>query len=55
MAELAQKRPDELIDPNAREAYFAVGKELGYLPLGMLPDEEFETYREAPGALEERL
>ena len=55
VAELAQKRPDELIDPNAREAYFTVGKELGYLPLGMLPDEEFETYREAPGTLEERL
>ena len=55
VAELAQKRPDELIDPSAREAYFAVGKDLGYLPLGMLPDEEFEIYREAPGALEERL
>ena len=30
------------------------GEELGYLPLGMLPDETFEVYREAPGTLEER-
>lgn len=26
---------------------------MDYYPLGMLPDESFEAYREAPGSLEE--
>ena len=30
------------------------GEELSYHPLGMLSDEAFEAYREAPGTLEER-
>ena len=53
-AELAEKKLDELVDPTAREAYYAIGQELEYHPLGMLPDEIFEAYREAPGTLEER-
>ena len=53
--ELAEKRPDELEDPTARELYFAIGKELDCYPLGTLPDEHLEAYREAPGTLEERL
>ena len=40
LLELVSKRTDELIDPNAIEAYHAVGQQLGCLPLGMLPDEE---------------
>ena len=31
-----------------------MGKEFDHLPLGMLPDETFEAYREQPGTLEER-
>ena len=54
VAELADKRPDELVDKNAREAYYAIGQELDFYPLGMLPDETFEAYRDAPGTLEER-
>ena len=40
LLELVSKRTDELIDPNAIEAYHEVGQQLGCLPLGMLPDEE---------------
>ena len=54
VAELAEKKLDELVDPMAREAYYAIGNELGYLPLGMLPEETLEAYREMPGTLEER-
>ena len=51
----AQKnRPDELVDPKARELYFVIGQELDHYPLGSLPDEQLEAYREAPGTLEER-
>ena len=31
-----------------------IGKELDFHPLGMLPDETFEEYRDNPGTLEER-
>ncbi len=34
------KKVDELLDPNANEAYHAIGQVLGYLPLGMLPNAE---------------
>ena len=54
VAELAEKRPDELIDPKAKALYFAIGEEVGYFPLGMLPDEIIDAYREQPGTLEER-
>jgi len=54
VAELAQKRPDELTDPKARAAYFAIGEEVEYYPLGVLPDEVLDAYRDAPGTLEER-
>ncbi len=54
VADLALKRPDELIDPKAKEPYFALGEELEYYPLGMLPDEIVDAYREEPGTLEER-
>ena len=40
LLELLDKSADELMDPNAWEAYQAIGKELGYQPLGMLPDAE---------------
>ncbi len=40
LLELLDKSADELMDPNAWEAYQAIGKELGYQPLGMLPDTE---------------
>ena len=29
------------------------GQELGYYPLGMLPDDAFELFRESPGTLDE--
>jgi len=54
VAELAGKRPDELLDPKAKALYFAIGEEMEYYPLGMLPDEIFDAYREQPGTLEER-
>ncbi len=54
VAELAQKRPDDLIDPKAKALYFAIGEELEYYPLGMLPDEIVDAYRDEPGTLEER-
>ena len=40
LLELLDKSADELMDPKAWEAYQAIGKELGYEPLGMLPDAE---------------
>ena len=43
LLELVSAPPSELMDPNAREAYQAIGKELGYLPLGMLPDAEWDS------------
>ena len=43
--ELADKKPDELVAPNTREAYHLVGEELQYEPLGMLPDEECGSQR----------
>ena len=55
VAELAEKKPDELLDSNALQAaYETIGKELDFHPLGMLPDETFEEYRDNPGTLEER-
>ena len=38
LIELINKRTDELIDPDATESYYAVGKQLGCLPLGMMAD-----------------
>ena len=35
-----REKPDELVDPTAADAYHAMGEELSYLPLGMLPDAE---------------
>ena len=40
LLELLDKSAEELMDPKAWEAYQAIGKELGYEPLGMLPDAE---------------
>ena len=40
LLQLAEKKLDQLIDPCAPEAYYAVGQQLGCLPLGMLSDEE---------------
>jgi len=40
VVELAEKKDDELVTPNAFEAYVAMGQELAYEPLGMLPDAE---------------
>ena len=54
VAELAEKKQDELLDGNALQAYETIGKELDFHPLGMLPDETFEEYRDNPGTLEER-
>ena len=53
VSELAQRLVHELLDPNAREAYYAMGKEFDHFPLGMLPDETFDAYRGQPGTLEE--
>ena len=41
LLELVDKSVEELMDPNAWEAYQAIGKEMGYLPLGTLPDAEW--------------
>ena len=54
VAELADKKQDELLDGNALQAYAIIGKELDFHPLGMLPDETFDEYRDNPGTLEER-
>ena len=51
VAELAEKKQDELLDGNALQAYETIGKELDFHPLGMLPDETFEAYRDNPGTL----
>ena len=40
LLQLVDKKLDELIDHTAPEAYYAVGQQLGCLPLGMLPDAE---------------
>ena len=40
LMELVSKKTDELIDPDAVESYYTVGKLLGCLPLGMMPDEQ---------------
>ena len=53
--ELVKKKPDELIEGNAIEAYAKVAEQLLYEPVGMLPDEELNEYRDSPGTLEERL
>ena len=39
VAELAEKKQDELLESNAMKAYETIGKELDFHPLGMLPDE----------------
>ena len=54
VAELAEKKQDELLDGNALQAYETIGKELDFHPLGMLPDETFDEYRDNPGTMEER-
>jgi hypothetical protein len=43
LVELVTKQQDQLIDPTAVESYHGVGKQLGCLPLGMLPDKEWDT------------
>ena len=53
--ELANKKPDEIVAPNAREAYHLVGEELQYEPLGMLPDEECGSQRHTRQLLERAL
>ena len=53
--ELASKKPDEIVAPNAREAYHLVGEELQYEPLGMLPDEECGSQRHIRQLLERTL
>ena len=40
VAELAEKRDDELASPDSTDAYFSLAKELEFEPLGLLPDEE---------------
>ena len=54
VAELAEKKQDELLDGNALKAYETIGNQLDFHPLGMLDDETFEAYRDNPGTLEER-
>ena len=54
VAELAEKKEDELLDTNALQAYETIGKQLDFHPLGMLDDETVEAYRDNPGTLEER-
>ncbi len=41
VSELVTKKEDELIQGDTVESYFAIGAELSYEPLGMLPDDEF--------------
>ena len=40
LVELIKKKPDELIEGNAIEAYAKVAEQLLYEPVGMLPDEQ---------------
>ena len=54
VAELAEKKQDEVLDGNALKAYETIGNQLDFHPLGMLDDETFESYRDNPGTLEER-
>ena len=54
VAELAEKKQDELLESNALKAYETIGNQLDFHPLGMLDDETFEAYRDNPGTLEER-
>jgi len=53
LLELVNKKPDELIQGNTIEAYWTIAKELLYEPLGMLPDEQLNEFRDNPGKLEE--
>ncbi len=39
--QLASAKLDELVQPAAKEAYFAVGEQMGLTPLGMMEDTEF--------------
>jgi len=54
LLELVNKKPDELIQGNAVEAYSTIATELLYEPLGMLSDEQLNAFRDHPGTLEER-
>ena len=38
--QLASTKLDELVQPSAKEAYFAVGEQMGLTPLGMMEDTE---------------
>ncbi len=39
--QLAVAKLDELVQPAAKEAYYAVGEQMGLTPLGMMEDTEF--------------
>ncbi len=39
--QLAAAKLDELVQPAAKEAYYAVGEQMGLTPLGMMEDTEF--------------
>jgi hypothetical protein len=52
--ELVNKKPDELWQGDAVEAYDEIAKQLLYEPLGMLPDDELNEFVLNPGTLEER-
>ena len=54
LVELVNKKTDELIEGNAIEAYAKVAEQLLYEPVGVLPDEQLNEYRDNPGTLEER-
>ena len=41
LLQLVGKKTDELILPGAIAKYYAIGKQLGCLPLGMLPDDQW--------------
>ena len=53
--QLTEKAADELIDPHAHELYEEVGKQIGQHPLGTLPDEVVDAFRDNAGTLAERL
>ena len=55
LLELTNKKPDELIQGNAAEAYITIATELLYEPLGMLPEDQLNEFCDHPGTLEERL
>ena len=52
--EMANAREDQLADKDSAAAYDEVGKQMGYIALGQLPEDDLEAYRANTGTLAER-